>query len=152
MYNLKCPYCGFAESKVVESRSADDGERVRRRRECLSCGKRFTTYEIVESLPMIVIKKDGTRENFDRNKLFSGMMKSCQKRPISIDAIEMAADRIEMGLQNSLDREVSSQYIGKCVMSELKQIDEIAYIRFASVYRQFKDVNTFMEEVKKLLE
>lgn len=149
---MKCPYCGFAESKVVESRAADDGERVRRRRECFGCNRRFTTYEIVESLPMIVIKKDGTRENFNRDKLLSGMIKSCQKRPISIDSIEIAADKIERNLQNSLDREIPSQYIGECVMSELKNIDEIAYIRFASVYRQFKDVNTFMEEVKKLLE
>ena len=117
---MKCPYCGFAESKVVESRAADDGERVRRRRECFGCNRRFTTYEIVESLPMIVIKKDGTRENFNRDKLLSGMIKSCQKRPISIDSIEMAADKIERNLQNSLDREIPSQYIGECVMSELR--------------------------------
>ena len=151
MHSLKCPYCGFIESKVVESRTADDGERVRRRRECLECTKRFTTYEIVENLPMIVIKKDGSREKFNRNKLFNGMMKSCEKRPISIEKIETMADKIEMKLQNSLDREISSQYIGECVMSALKETDEIAYIRFASVYRQFKDVNTLMEEVKKLL-
>lgn len=149
---MKCPYCGYAESKVIESRAADDGERVRRRRECYGCVKRFTTYEMVESLPMIVIKKDGSRESFDRSKLFKGMIKSCEKRPISIEKVETAANKIEMELQNSLDREIPSQYIGECVMSKLKEIDEIAYIRFASVYRQFKDVNTFMKEVKKLLE
>ena len=148
---MKCPYCGFDESMVIESRPTDEGERIRRRRECMSCTKRFTTYEIIESVPIVVVKKDKSREVFDRDKLFNGMMRACEKRPVSVDVIEKAIDEIEAELQNSLDREVTSVKIGEYVMDKLKDIDEVAYVRFASVYRQFKDINTFMSELKKLL-
>ena len=148
---MKCPFCACEESKVIDSRPTDEGERIRRRRECTSCGKRFTTYEIIESVPVIVVKKDRSREVFDRNKLFSGMLRACEKRPVSLDAIEQAVDEIENSLQNSLDREVTSQRIGELAMEKLKALDEVAYVRFASVYRQFKDINTFMEELAKLL-
>ncbi|MBQ6266429.1 MAG: transcriptional regulator NrdR [Clostridia bacterium] len=148
---MKCPFCACEESKVIDSRPTDEGERIRRRRECTSCGKRFTTYEIIESVPVIVVKKDRSREVFDRNKLFSGMLRACEKRPVSLDAIELAVDEIENSLQNSLDREVTSQRIGELAMEKLKSLDEVAYVRFASVYRQFKDINTFMEELAKLL-
>ncbi len=148
---MKCPYCAFEESKVIDSRPTDEGERIRRRRECLKCGKRFTTYEIIESLPIIVIKKDKTREVFDRDKLMTGLLRACQKRPVSVDALERLIDEIETSLHNSLDREVTSDRIGELVMEKLKALDEVAYVRFASVYRQFKDINTFMEELNKLL-
>ncbi len=148
---MKCPYCAFEESKVIDSRPTDEGERIRRRRECLKCGKRFTTYEIIESLPIIVIKKDKTREVFDRDKLMTGLLRACQKRPVSVDALEKLIDEIETSLHNSLDREVTSDRIGELVMEKLKALDEVAYVRFASVYRQFKDINTFMEELNKLL-
>ncbi|MBR4766493.1 MAG: transcriptional regulator NrdR [Clostridia bacterium] len=148
---MKCPFCGFEESKVIDSRPTDEGERIRRRRECISCGKRFTTYEIIESVPVIVVKKDKSREVFDRNKLFNGMLKSCEKRPVSLETLEKAVNDIEAVLQNSLDREVTSDRIGELAMEKLKNIDEVAYVRFASVYRQFKDINTFMEELAKLL-
>ena len=148
---MKCPYCSFEESKVIDSRPTDEGERIRRRRECLNCQKRFTTYEIIESLPIIVIKKDKSREVFNRDKLINGMLKACEKRPVSINDIERAVDDIEAKLQNSLDREVTSDAIGELVMDKLKQLDEVAYVRFASVYRQFKDLSTFMEELNKLL-
>ena len=148
---MKCPICGFEESKVIDSRPTDEGERIRRRRECISCGKRFTTYEIIESVPVIVVKKDKSREVFDRNKLFNGMLKSCEKRPVSLETLETAVNDIEAVLQNSLDREVTSDRIGELAMEKLKKIDEVAYVRFASVYRQFKDINTFMEELAKLL-
>ena len=148
---MKCPFCSFEESKVIDSRPTDEGERIRRRRECMSCGKRFTTYEIIESVPIVVVKKDKSREVFDRDKLFNGMMRACEKRPVSVDVIEKAIDEIEAELQNSLDREVTSVKIGEYVMDKLKDIDEVAYVRFASVYRQFKDINTFMEELNKLL-
>ena len=148
---MKCPFCGYEESKVVDSRPTDEGERIRRRRECLKCQKRFTTYEVIESLPIIVVKKDNSREAFDRNKLINGMLRACEKRPISIDVIERATDEIEATLQNSLDREVTSETIGKLVMDKLKAVDEVAYVRFASVYRQFKDINTFRDELAKLL-
>ena len=148
---MKCLYCDCTESKVVDSRSADDDRTIRRRRECMSCGKRFTTYEIIESVPIVVVKKDKSREVFDRDKLFNGMMRACEKRPVSVDVIEKAIDEIEAELQNSLDREVTSVKIGEYVMDKLKDIDEVAYVRFASVYRQFKDINTFMSELKKLL-
>ncbi len=149
---MKCPYCSYEESKVIDSRPADEGERIRRRRECLSCQKRFTTYEIIESLPVVVIKKDKSRETFDRNKLVNGMLKACEKRPVSINDIDRAVDDIEVKLQNSLDREVTSVAIGELVMEKLKELDEVAYVRFASVYRQFKDISTFMEELNKLLQ
>lgn len=148
---MKCPYCSYEESKVIDSRPTDEGERIRRRRECLKCQKRFTTYEIIESLPVIVIKKDKSREVFDRNKLVNGMLKACEKRPVSINDIEHAVDDIEVKLQNSLDREVTSVAIGELVMEKLKSLDEVAYVRFASVYRQFKDISTFMDELNKLL-
>ena len=148
---MKCPFCGYEESKVIDSRPTDEGERIRRRRECLECGKRFTTYEMIESLPIIVIKKDGSRETFDRQKLLTGMLRACEKRPVSIETLDRAISDIETVIQNSLDREVSSDKIGEFVMDKLKGIDEVAYVRFASVYRQFKDINTFMAELNKLL-
>ena len=148
---MKCPFCSFEESKVIDSRPTDEGQRIRRRRECLSCGKRFTTYEIIESLPIIVIKKDKSRETFNRDKLMTGLLRACEKRPVSIDTLDTMIDEIETTLQNSLDREVSSEKIGQLVMEKLKKIDEVAYVRFASDYRQFKDINTFMRELNKLL-
>ncbi len=148
---MKCPFCGYEESKVIDSRPTDEGERIRRRRECLQCAKRFTTYEMIESLPIIVIKKDGSRESFDRQKLLTGMLRACEKRPVSIETLDRAISDIETVIQNSLDREVNSDKIGELVMDKLKDIDEVAYVRFASVYRQFKDINTFMAELNKLL-
>ena len=148
---MKCPFCGYEESKVVDSRQTDEGARIRRRRECLKCQKRFTTYEIIESLPIIVVKKDKSREAFDRNKLMKGLLVACEKRCVPLERLERAVDEIEATLQNSLDREITSDRIGELAMQQLKNIDEVAYVRFASVYRQFKDINTFMEEVKKLL-
>ncbi|MBR3844358.1 MAG: transcriptional repressor NrdR [Clostridia bacterium] len=148
---MKCPYCGYEESKVIDSRPTDEGERIRRRRECLQCQKRFTTYEIIESLPIIVVKKDKSREQFDRNKLVNSMLRACEKRTVSVEAVEAAVDSIEATLQNSLDREVSSMQIGELAMEQLKALDEVAYVRFASVYRQFRDINTFMDELSKLL-
>ena len=148
---MKCPFCGCEESKVIDSRPTDEGERIRRRRECISCQKRFTTYEIIESVPVIVVKKDKSREVFDRSKLFNGMLRACEKRPVSLEKIENAVNEIENTLQNSFDREVTSVYIGELAMDKLKDLDEVAYVRFASVYRQFKDINTFMDELAKLL-
>lgn len=148
---MKCPFCGFEESKVIDSRPTDEGQRIRRRRECLECGKRFTTYEVIESLPIIVIKKDKSRETFNRNKLMTGLLRACEKRPVSIDTLDNIIDEIEIIIQNSLDREVSSEKIGELVMEKLKKVDEVAYVRFASVYRQFKDINTFMAELNNLL-
>ena len=148
---MKCPFCGYEESKVIDSRPTDEGVRIRRRRECLSCKKRFTTYEVVESLPLIVVKRDKSREQFDRNKLVNSLLRACEKRTVSIDTVEKAVDEIEAALQNSLDREVSSLQIGELAMDKLKGIDEVAYVRFASVYRQFRDINTFMEELNNLL-
>ena len=148
---MKCPYCGFEESKVIDSRPADEGERIRRRCECLKCSKRFTTHEVIETVPIIVVKRDKSREVFDRNKLTAGLLRACEKRPVSIDQIEGMVDNIETQLQQSLDREVTSMAIGELTMEQLKNVDEVAYVRFASVYRQFKDINTFMEELNKLL-
>lgn len=148
---MKCPYCGTEDSKVIDSRPTDEGERIRRRRECLNCAKRFTTYEIIESLPIIVIKKDKSRETFDRNKLLNGVLRACDKRQISINTLDNMIDEIETTIQNSLDREVTSVKIGELVMEKLKDIDEVAYVRFASVYRQFKDITTFMNELNKLI-
>ena len=150
--NVKCPYCGYKESKVVDSRPADEGSSIRRRRECLQCENRFTTYETVESLPMVVIKKDGSRQSFDRSKILRGIQRSCEKRPVSVADMERMASEIEQEIQNSLEREVSTELIGAKVMEKLKEADEVAYVRFASVYRQFKDINTFMQELNKLLE
>ena len=149
---MKCPYCGFQESKVIDSRHSEDSTSIRRRRECLSCQKRFTTYETVESLPIVVIKKDGSRQSFDRNKLLNGMVRACEKRPVSLNDLEAAVTEIEQIIQNSLEREVQTSYIGELVMERLKPLDEVAYVRFASVYRQFKDINTFMAELNKLLQ
>lgn len=149
---MKCPFCGYEESKVIDSRPTDEGERIRRRRECLKCGKRFTTYEIIESVPILVIKKDKSREVFDRNKLLNGMMRACEKRPVAMDTLEKAVDDIEATLQNSLDREVTSMRIGELAMDKLKDIDEVAYVRFASVYRHFRDINAFMDELSVLLQ
>lgn len=149
--NMRCPYCGYEESKVIDSRPTDEGERIRRRRECLKCTKRFTTYEMIESLPIVVIKKDKSRETFNREKLLNGLLRACEKRPVSLDSLERMIDEIEIIIQNSLDREVSSEKIGELVMEKLKDLDEVAYVRFASVYRQFKDINTFMDELTKLL-
>ena len=148
---MKCPFCGFSESKVIDSRPTDEGERIRRRRECTSCGKRFTTYEVIESVPIIFVKKDKSREAFDRAKLFNGLLRACEKRPVPLDTIEKIVDDIELTLQNSLDREVTATRIGELAMDKLKDTDEVAYVRFASVYRQFKDINTFMDELAKLL-
>ena len=148
---MKCPYCSFEESKVIDSRPTDEGERIRRRRECIKCSKRFTTYEIIESVPIIVVKKDKSREPFDRQKLFNGLLRACEKRPVSIAQIDSVVNDIELTIQNSLDREVTSVYIGELAMDKLKGLDEVAYVRFASVYRQFKDINTFMNELSKLL-
>ena len=149
---MKCPYCGYKESKVIDSRPAEEGSSIRRRRECLSCAKRFTTYETVESLPMVVIKKDGSRQSFDKRKVLSGMIRACENRPVPFEALEQKSDEIEQTLQNSLEREVSTEYIGELVMDKLRAVDEVAYVRFASVYRQFKDIDTFMKELNKLLE
>ena len=148
---MRCPYCGYKESKVVDSRPADEGSSIRRRRECLQCEKRFTTYETVESLPMVVIKKDGSRQSFDRSKVLRGIQRSCEKRPVPVADMERMAMEIEQELQNALEREVSTVDIGEMVMKRIKLIDEVAYVRFASVYRSFKDINTFMEELTKLL-
>ena len=148
---MKCPFCGCDESKVIDSRPTDEGERIRRRRECISCQKRFTTYEIIETVPVIVVKKDKSREVFDRNKLFNGMLRACEKRPVSLEKLESAVNEIEATLQNSLDREITSVYIGELAMDKLRELDEVAYVRFASVYRQFKDINTFMDELAKIL-
>ena len=149
---MKCPYCAHPESKVVDSRPADEGSSIRRRRECLSCRKRFTTYEIMESLPLMVIKRDGSRQSFDKNKLLGSMLKACEKRSVSISTLEGIANEIEQSLQNEMEREIPSTEIGELVMERLKNVDEVSYVRFASVYRQFKDLNTFMAELTKLLE
>ena len=148
---MKCPFCGFADSKVIDSRPADDGTTIRRRRECLDCQKRFTTYEVMERMPLVVIKRDGSRESFDKVKLINGMLRACEKRPISMADIDRIADDIEQELRGKLESEVHSDKIGEMVMDRLKDLDEVAYVRFASVYRSFKDINTFMEELTKLL-
>lgn len=149
---MKCPYCNLEGCKVIESRSADEGSSVRRRRECENCFRRFTTYEVVETIPVVVIKRSGQREKFDRKKVFEGLMRACEKRAISVDEIEKMVDKIEAKIQNSLEREVPSSVIGEYSMDLLKNKDEVAYIRFASVYRQFKDVSAFMDELQKFLE
>ena len=148
---MKCPFCGYSESKVIDSRPAEEGATIRRRRECLACQKRFTTYEIIERLPLVVVKRDGSRQTFERVKLINGVVRACEKRPVSLSQLESIADDIEQELQSSLEREVSTVAIGEMVMSRLKAVDEVAYVRFASVYRSFKDINTFMEELTKLL-
>ena len=149
---MKCPFCGHLESKVVDSRPAEEGASIRRRRECLACHKRFTTYETMESLPLMVVKKDGNRQTFDKTKLLNGMIRACEKRPVSLDRLEKAVDDIESQIQNSLEREVSTHKIGEYVMEQLMGIDDVAYIRFASVYRQFKDIQSFHDAIRKLME
>ncbi|WP_138268674.1 transcriptional regulator NrdR [Anaerofustis stercorihominis] len=148
---MKCPHCGFSESKVIDSRPTDDNTAIRRRRECLSCAKRFTTYEKIETIPLIVVKKNGTREAFDRNKLMNGIIKSCEKRPVSIEQIEHVVNEIESNIQKIAKKEIPSNLIGEEIMKYLKDLDEVSYVRFASVYRQFKDVNSFMDELKSML-
>ena len=148
---MKCPFCGYLESKVVDSRPTDEGSSIRRRRECLSCASRFTTYETVEYLPIIVVKKDGSRQAFDRSKLLSGLVKACEKRPVPLAELEKIAEEIEQDIQNSMEREISTVAIGEKVMDRLRNVDQVAYVRFASVYRQFKDIDTFMAELTKLL-
>ncbi len=148
---MRCPFCAHDEDKVIDSRPSEEGSAIRRRRECLSCGARFTTYEKVETVPLLVIKKDGTREPFHRDKLIAGIQKACEKRPVSTDQIDQIVDSIETSVANSLKREISSREVGEMVMERLKVIDEVAYVRFASVYRQFRDVNSFLEELNQLL-
>ena len=148
---MKCPYCSYNESKVIDSRPAEEGTTIRRRRECLACQKRFTTYEVMEHLPLVVVKRDGSRQSFDKNKVLNGMLRSCEKRPVPLASLEAIADEIEQELQNSFEREIGTAEIGELVMKRLKDLDEVAYVRFASVYRQFKDINTFMDELAKLL-
>ena len=148
---MKCPYCGYSESKVIDSRPADENASIRRRRECLSCTRRFTTYETVESLPMVVVKKDGSRQSFERSKVLGGMIRACEKRPVPLAELERIAAEIEQDLQNSMEREIPSERIGEKVMERLRTVDQVAYVRFASVYRQFKDIDTFMHELNKLL-
>ncbi len=149
---MKCMYCGFCESKVIDSRLSSDGSTIRRRRECLNCGKRFTTYEVVEHTPLLVIKNDGTREPFDVNKIKNGIIKSCEKRPVAMQDIDALAAEIEKKAYNSLDQEIPSSAIGEMVMEGLKNLDQVAYIRFASVYRQFRDVTTFMQFIEQFEE
>jgi transcriptional repressor NrdR len=148
---VRCPYCSYEESKVVDSRSTEDFTAIRRRRECLSCGKRYTTYEKVEDIPILVIKKDMNREIFSKEKIVSGLIKACQKRPVSRAQIEDLANDVEKAISNKMISEVKSEYIGEMIMERLKVIDEVSYVRFASVYRQFKDINTFLQEIKSLM-
>ena len=149
---MKCPFCGDQDSKVVDSRHSEDGLSIRRRRECLNCQRRFTTYEIVESLPIIVVKRDGTRQSFDRNKILNAMVRAFDKRKVEMADLERITTEIEQSIQNTLEREVSTDKIGEMVMERIKSIDEVAYIRFASVYRRFQDVNSFVREVSRFLE
>ena len=148
---MKCPYCEFNESKVIDSRPTDEGHVIRRRRECGHCKNRFTTYEKIEEIPLIVVKKDGTRESYNRPKLITGLIRACEKRPVSIEMIEKMVDEVERILQNELEKEIPSKLIGELIMEKLKLLDEVSYVRFASVYRQFKDLNTFSDELIKLL-
>ena len=149
---MRCPYCAHPESKVIDSRPAEEGASIRRRRECLACRKRFTTYETMECLPLVVVKKDGSRQSFDRNKVMAGLIRACEKRPVPYSTLEAMVGEIEQVLQNQMEREISSAQIGELVMERLKKIDDVSYVRFASVYRQFKDINTFISELSKLLE
>ena len=148
---MKCPYCGTNDSKVIDSRPAEEGRTIRRRRECLACKKRFTTYEVIERMPLVVIKRDGSRQSFDKIKLINGMVRACEKRPVTLSQLEAIADSIEQDLQSGVEREISSSDIGEMVMVRLKDVDEVAYVRFASVYRSFKDINSFMDELKRLM-
>lgn len=148
---MRCPYCAYPESKVIDSRPTDESNSIRRRRECLSCGKRFTTYETVESVPLVVVKKDGSRQSFDRQKLLNGMVRACDKRSVTLQTLEQSVADIEQRLLNSMDREIPTERVGELVMEELKKIDQVAYVRFASVYRQFQDIDSFVAELNKLL-
>lgn len=148
---MKCPYCEFEETKVIDTRPTDEGQTIRRRRECINCGKRFTTYEKIENIQLIVVKKDKTREAFNRTKILNGIIKACEKRPVPLKVIEAITDSIERKLQNAMENEITTDQIGEMVMEELKNVDDVAYVRFASVYRQFKDINTFMDELKKII-
>ncbi len=148
---MKCPFCGYTESKVIDSRPAEESTTIRRRRECLECSRRFTTYEIIERMPLVVIKRDGSRQTFDKVKLINGMVRACEKRPVALSELEKIADEIEQELQSNLEREIKTVDVGEMVMNRLKNVDEVAYVRFASVYRSFKDINTFMDELSKLL-
>ena len=149
---MRCPYCGCEESKVVDSRPTDEGERIRRRRECFQCLRRFTTYEVIESTPIIIIKRDNSREPFSRDKLTTGLLRACEKRPISMDQIDSVIDKVEARLQATMEREVPSSKVGEYTMEYLRDLDEVAYVRFASVYRKFKDIHSFMEELQRLLQ
>ncbi|HIW40104.1 MAG TPA: transcriptional regulator NrdR [Candidatus Eubacterium pullicola] len=148
---MKCPFCEHPDTKVIDSRHTEDGHAIRRRRECEKCSRRFTTYEKIEEVVLMVIKKDGSRETFDRNKIMSGIVKACEKRPVSVSDMEKIVDEIERGLNNMMEKEVSSTFIGELIMDKLKDLDEVAYVRFASVYRQFTDINTFISEIENLL-
>ena len=148
---MKCPYCGHLGDKVVDSRESKEGEVIRRRRECLECGRRFTSYERIDEIPYMVVKKDGSRERFDRQKLINGLLKACEKRPVSVASLEKVADRVESSLQDRLEKEITTEEIGAFVMNELRRLDKVAYVRFASVYRHFRDINEFMTELKDLL-
>lgn len=148
---MKCPYCGHLQDKVVDSRESREGEVIRRRRECLECGRRFTSYERVDEIPYMVVKKDGRRERFDRQKLIAGLLKACEKRPVRVNALEAVADRVEAALQERPDKEISTTEIGQHVMQELRQLDKVAYVRFASVYRHFRDIGEFMTELEDLI-
>ena len=148
---MKCPFCGYADSKVIDSRPAEDGTTIRRRRECLDCQKRFTTYEVIERMPLVVIKRDGSRQSFDRVKIINGLVRACEKRPVSMAQIENVADEVEQELRGRLETEVQSERVGEMVMVRLKDLDEVSYVRFASVYRSFKDIETFMDELAKIL-
>jgi len=149
---MKCPYCDYYETKVIDSRPTDEGQAIRRRRECVKCSKRFTTYEKIEEVPLVIAKKDGNRQPYNRNKLLNGIIRACEKRPVSMKVMEDIVDEIEKVLYNSMEKEITTEYIGEMVMSRLKDTDEVAYVRFASVYRQFRDLNTFMDELKKILD
>lgn len=149
---MKCMYCGCEDSKVIDSRSADEGRTIRRRRECIQCGKRFTTYETIEDTPVLVVKSSGIRQTFDAQKVRNGIIKSCEKRPVSLTAIDEMVSNITKKVYNSMEQEVSSKKIGELVMEELKKVDEVAYVRYASVYRSFKDISSFMEELQKLMD
>jgi len=149
---MKCPFCGYLEDKVVDSRPTEEGISIRRRRECVKCGARFTTYEKIETVPLMVIKRDGTRQSFERNKVLTGLIKACEKRPVSAAQVENIADEVEQQILNSMKKEVTSEELGELIMEKLKELDQVAYVRFASVYKSFKDVDTFMEELRKMID
>jgi len=149
---VRCPFCGWAESKVSDSRSAEEGSSIRRRRECLNCARRFTTFEIVDQIPLMVVKKDGRRTIFEKTKIMNGLLRACQKRPVPLAAIELLSEKVEREIRNTMEREVSTQQIGEMVMEHLKEIDQVAYVRFASVYRQFTDINNFKQELEDLMQ